>query len=223
MTDQATTAGATPVAAGATPAQTPAQAGNPTSTSSSSAPATGAADDQALGTAGLAALEQERQARKAAERSAKTLQEQLDALKASQLSDTEKAIVEARKQGVSEATGKLHSQLRTTEVKSGLIAAGVIPSLAGLAAKDDSFSALTVSDAGEVEGLADALGAFRKTHPDLFGKAGAAPTGSFDTGTGGGRQAGKPTYTREQLRDVKFFQDNKADILLAQREGRIQA
>jgi hypothetical protein len=90
-----------------------------------------------------------------------------------------------------------------------------------LAARADEFGALKVTDDGEVDGLDDAVGAFKKAHPDLFARQGAS-AGSFDTGTGGGRQAGKPTYTREQLRDPKFYADNKADILLAMREGRIQ-
>lgn len=49
----------------------------------------------------------------------------------------------------------------------------------------------------------------------------AAPAGGVEF-TGAGSGGGQRTYTRAQLRDSKFFADNKADIMAAMREGRIK-
>lgn len=54
------------------------------------------ADQQALGEGGKKAIAAEREARKAAEDAAKALQEQLDEIKAAQMSDLEKAQAQAR-------------------------------------------------------------------------------------------------------------------------------
>jgi len=221
VTDNAS-AGATPVAAGATPAQTPAAAGTPSSSEPPKPPATGSDDDQQLGHHHELDVQRERKARKAAEAREKALQTEYDALKASQLSDADKAIAQARKDGAAEAATRLHGRLRSSEVRSALAAAGINPGIASLAARADEFDALKVSDDGEVEGLDEAIAAFKKSHGDLF-KPAAPAGGSGDTGTGGGRDTGKPTYTRAQIGDPAFWAKNKDDILLAQREGRITA
>lgn len=224
MTDQTASAGATPVVTGATPAQTsPATTGTPPPAAPAAAPATGAADDAALGDAGREALRRERDARAAAERDAKTAKDELEKLRAASLSESEKAIADAKRAGADEARTQLHGALRSSEVIRALTTAGLSPSLATLAARGDEFAALKVSDSAQVEGLPEAVAAFREANKDLF-RAAPPPSapGSFDTGTGaGGRPAGKPTYTREQLRDATFFAANKDDILAAQREGRI--
>lgn len=188
------------------------------------AAATGSAStsdaDAALGEAGKGALEKERTARRDAEKARQAAVDELERLKAATLSDAEKAIAEAKKAGAAEVSAKLSTRIRSSEVRAALIGAGAASSLLDLAIRADEFAALEVTDDGAIEGLDEALAAFRKGHPDVFTKAGATP-GSGDTGTGGGRAGGKPTYTREQLRDVAFFAANRADILAAQKEGRI--
>jgi hypothetical protein len=223
VTEQIIPAGAMPAEAGATPAQSaPAQPGAPSTTIPATTPATGAADQEGaeLGDAGKRAIDAERAKATAADKRAKAAEAELEKLRTATLSDTEKAIDQAKKDGAAEVLTRIHGQVRRSEVRTALISAGLTPSLLSLAAKSDEFEALKVSDDGEVEGLDDAVAGFKKAHADLFGKPGIP--GSFDTGTGaGGRPAGKPTYTREQLRDTAFYAANKADILLAQREGRI--
>lgn len=81
--------------------------------------------------------------------------------------------------------------------------------------------AIEFDDAGDARNIGDLLGALAKAKPYLL--SGARTAGSFDTGTGGGRQAGPRTYTREQLRDPEFFAKNREDILRAMNEGRVTA
>lgn len=57
-------------------------------------------------------------------------------------------------------------------------------------------------------------------NPTLKAAQVAAAGGVEFTGSGNG--APPRTYTRAQLRDTKFFADNRADIMLAMREGRIK-
>lgn len=228
MPSDDTTTGATP-GAGATPAQagptdpttpppvgaTP-QAGT-TATAAAPTPATG---EEALGDAGKRILAEARRAAKDAEDRAKTAEQERDALKAATLSDQEKAIEAARKEGRDEATTTWLGHVRRSSVRQALTAAGISQSELDLAASAPEFGALKVSEDGDVEDLAKAVDAFKASHPTLFVTAGPR-NGSFDTGLGGGRPAGTRTYTREELRDPKFFAANKDDILKAQAEGRI--
>lgn len=78
--------------------------------------------------------------------------------------------------------------------------------------------AIEIDDEGTPVNVAAQLASLAKSKPYLLN---ARPTGSFDTGLGGGRQAGARTYTRQELRDPVFFAEHKDDIVKAQREGRI--
>lgn len=180
---ETTPAGAMPVAEGATPSQTavlPDAAPTP--------PATG--DSEALGEAGTRALAAERKRANEAEKAQRTLQTRLTELENASKSETDKAIDVARKEGAAEATAKANERIRRAEVRSALTAAGVNPALLDLAARADEFGALKVGDDGEVEGLAAAVEAFKKTMPDLFRAAqrpdfGGGPRGQTPTSTPG--------------------------------------
>lgn len=213
------TAGATPVVAGATPVQS--QPASPAA-APSTAPATPATGDpEALGDAGKRALDAMKAERKAAEDRAKAAEAELEQIRAANLTETEKVIAQARKDGASEVLSKITARVRQSETRSALIAAGASPSFVDLAIRAPEFDGVKVADDGTVDGLDEALTAFRKAHPDVFTKAPAG--GSFDTGTGGGARPGAGRiYTREQLRDPEFFRANQADIMAAQREGRIR-
>lgn len=84
------------------------------------------------------------------------------------LSETEQAIVKARKEGATEALEGANARIRRAEVKAALMAAGVNPALLDLASKADEFAELAVTDEGEVQGVADVVAAFKKATPDLF-------------------------------------------------------
>jgi hypothetical protein len=118
--------------------------------------------------------------------------DELEALKAASLSDTEKAIAQAKKDGGAEVLSKVQAQIRRSEVRAALTAAGVNAGVLDLAVKADEFGALTVDDDGEVTGLDAAVDAFRKAHTDLFTKA---PT----PGTADGGARGGVKVTKEQV------------------------
>ena len=215
MTDNAP-AGATPVVPGATPGQTPPPTG---SVPAAPPPATG--EDAALGDAGKRAIDAMKAERDAAQRAAKAAERALEELKLAGASEAEKAIAKAKADGAAEVTSRFHDQIRRSEVKLALSAAGINASVLDLAARADEFGALKVTDTGEIEGLASAVGSFKAARADLFG-AGARPVGSPDAGTGG-RAAiqGGASFTRAQLKDHGFYMAHKDDILRAQAEGRI--
>jgi hypothetical protein len=183
MPETTPSAGATPVAAGATPAQTPAQpaAGNPAPTT----PATGD-DTDGLGDAGTRALRAEREARAAASRERDDFKRQLEELQNATRSDSEKALAQAKKDGVTEAVAKLHPVIRRSAVRAALSSAGVASEMLDLAVRADQFASLKVSDDGDVEGLDGAVADFKKAMPALF-KPGAPTNGAAPDFGGGPR------------------------------------
>lgn len=173
MTDKAS-AGAIPVAAGAMPAQTPPADPAP-------APATGA--DEQLGDGGTRALQTERDARKSAERELRKRDDTIAAMELAGKTESEKLIAQAKKDGAAEVTARWFMQVRRSEVKAALAGAGINASVLDLALGAPEFAALKVTDEGEVEGLSEAIAAFKKARADLF-KPTAAP-GSADGGAHG--------------------------------------
>lgn len=217
MADQTTPpAGATPVVPGATPGQTPPPANG---AAAPTPPATG--DDAGLGDAGKRAIDAMKAERDAAQRAARAAEKALEELKLAGATDAEKAIAKARAEGAAEVEGRFLDQIRRSEVKVALTAAGISPSELALASKADEFAVLKTAEDGTVEGLDKAVSAFRAAHAGLFGARRA--TGSADGGAGGaGAQGGLPVFTRAQLRDQKFFAAHQTEILQAAKEGRIQ-
>ena len=206
--NETTPAGAMPAAAGAMPAQTP-PAEPP------AAPATGT--DETLGEGGKQALQQEREARKAAEKALKTLTDKLAAEELKGKSEQEQALAKARTEGATEALTKAQTMVRRASVREALVAAGCTDP--AIAARADEFGELAVDEDGNVDGLSKAVGDFKAAHPTLF--LGKRPTGSADAGSATGAGAPQTSFTRAQLRDPKFFRDNKDAIMAAQTAGRI--
>ena len=179
-------AGAMPVAGGATPSQTPAQPAAPT-TGTPAEPATGYPDG--LGDAGKKALDAERKRAEAAEKANGDLAKQLEDLKAATQSDQEKAIAQAKKDGGAEVLTRVQAQVRRSEVRAALSAAGASGAVLDLAAKADEFAELKVTDEGVVQGLDQAIADFKKAMPDLFK---AQPAGGGKAPDFGGGPRGTP-------------------------------
>jgi hypothetical protein len=176
MPDNDTPAGATPVVAGATPVQTPAPA--PTG-------------EEPLGAAGLRALQEERKRADAAEKAAKAATEELDKLRTAGQSEQEKAIAKARREGAEEVLAKAQSQVRVSEVRTALLAAGLQPGLLGYVAKGDEFANLKVTEDGDVVGLDEAVKALKQGNPALFATTPQPNGGKPDFG--GGPRGGAAT------------------------------
>ncbi len=209
MTD--TPAGATPVEAGATPAQSDDQA----TATPPTEPAKGDGD-------GLKrALDAERAQRRELEKALKAERAQREAIETSQLSDQEKAIAKARKEASDEANARAAAMVRRAEVRRALQAAGVTPDALDLAASAAEFAGLEVDDEGRVADLDKSVEGFRKAHPSLFAASRAA-AGNFDGGSGGSPTA--QSWTKQQIGEMSQteFEKNEAEIMRAMREGRIR-
>lgn len=185
-------AGATPVAGGATPPQTPAQPAAPT-TGTPAEPATGYPDG--LGDAGKKALDAERKRAEEAEKALKAASEELEKVRNASKSDHEKAIDQAKKDGAAEVLATAQAQVRRSEVRAALLAAGIGTNVLDLAAKADVFAELKVTDEGEVPGLEQAIADFKKSMPDLFKPA--TSNGGRPVDFGGGPRGTAPGAGRD--------------------------
>jgi hypothetical protein len=172
MTETAS-AGATPVAEGATPSQTTPVSPAP-ATAAPTTPATGEPDGNGLTSdAGRQALQRERDRAEKAER-------ELARVTRANLTENERAIADAKAAGELAATERFTGAVRRSEVQRALLSAGIDPSLIDIAARADQFAALKVSPDGAVEGVEAAVESFKKATPALFTK----PSGRPDTGLG---------------------------------------
>lgn len=190
MPEATVTAPATGAVADATSAQTTAVSPSAdATTTTATTPATGDADG--LGDAGKRAIERMKAERDDAKRIAGEAVKRAEDLENATKSDTEKAIAQAKRDGAAEVLTRVHGQIRRAEVRAALTAAGANPNLIDLAVKADEFGGLKVDDEGEIDGLAAAVEAFKKAHPDLFAKPGTAGTAD------GGARGGKSGLTRE--------------------------
>lgn len=153
-------------------------------------PATG--EDQ-LGDAGKRAIAAERQAAATAKAEAAALRAELEELKRTTMSDSEKALDAAKIAGRNEATATLQAQILRTEVR--VAAAGKMKNPADAAQMLD-LSKFTVAEDGTVDtkAIESAIDELVKDKPYL---AGATPAGSGDGGARG-NPADKPV-TREDL------------------------
>lgn len=174
-----------------------------------------------LGENGVKALQAERQARKAAEAQMKDLAAQLDAIRAEQMTDQEKALAAARSEAAAAATAETAAQYerRLLEATVKAQAAGRFRDPAD-ALKLIDLTDLPRGDDGVIDdsAIGVALDAILAEKPYLAtDSAPKWPDG--DQGPQGSEVA--RTFTRAQLRDPEFFRANRDAILAAQREGRI--
>lgn len=173
-----------------------------------------------LGENGVKALQAERTARKAAEKQIADLAAQLDAIRAEQMTDQEKALAAARVEAAEAAKAET-----AATYERRLLEATVKAQAAGRFR--DPADALRYLDTTELprgdDGVLDeaaigvALDAVLSERPYLAVAADKWPDG--DQGPQGSEVA--RTFSRAQLRDVEFYRANRDAILLAQREGRI--
>ncbi len=203
--------GATPAQGGQTPAPPPAGATPPAGTTATAAAIPPATGEEALGDAGRRILAEARAAAKDAEARAKAAEQERDALKATTLTDQEKAIAAARKEGETAADARWQSVVRRSEVMRVLTAAGISQSEIDLAAAAPAFGSLKLTERGEVEGLTDAVAAFKKDHPGLF----ATPAKPVPGGGQGPRPAAAP---EDQIRAAEAAGDWRLAMSLKNRQ-----
>ena len=185
-----------------------------------------AAGEEQLGDGGRKALDQERKARRDAERALKRQEAELEKLRTAQLSETERAVAEAKAAGRAEALQEANAKLVKAEAIAA--AAGKLrdPELAAsLLGNLEGY----VDDSGDIDGerIAADIDELVTARPYL-GVDKTPPAAGDDTpppvkGTVSGGPKGEQatTFKRSQLRDPAFYQANKEAILAAAAEGRI--
>lgn len=152
-------------------------------------PSTDAPDDTAdLGDAGKKALADERSARRAAERAAKAVQDELEKLKSESMSATEKAIAEAKAQGRKEALVTANQRLLRAEIRANAAGKMADPGDAAALLGDlDGF--LDASGEPDSKAIAKAIDDLVKSKPYLRSAVlnpGDADGGGRSTGNGSG-------------------------------------
>jgi hypothetical protein len=150
-------------------------------------------ESDALGDAGIKALQDERKARRAAERAAKAAQAEIEKLREATLSETERAIAEAKRLGREEALTEANSRLVFAEAKAA--ATGRLTDPADIAAFID-LAQFDVSEDGSVDTKAinSAIDDLLKSKPYL---AAQRVGGSVD---GGAR--GKPQSAQSDMNSL---------------------
>ena len=146
------------------------------------APATEAAKPEpGLGDGGKKALEAERKARAAAEKQAKTLEKQIEELRAAQMSDAEKAIEAARTEAAQEArttlTREFGHRIAGAEIKAVLT--GLVPDPEAIV--EDLNLDRYVTDEGQVD--TEAVARLREKYAAL--SVPGRPRGQVDQGPRG--------------------------------------
>lgn len=177
--------------AGATPGS--AVAGTPPApaTPPVTPPATG--DDQ-LSDAGRRAIAAERATAEAAEARAKAAEAELQKIREANQSDAEKALTQARREAQAEERGKWTAHIRSSEIRSSLRAAGMTnDKTLNLAIQAPELVKLKVTDEGAVEGLTEAITAFKRDYPELFAAAAPAPAGGQPPAPASGTTPPAPT------------------------------
>lgn len=142
----------------------------------------------------------------------------LDQLEAERLSDIERAQAEAT--SAAERASKAEEALKGERLRNAVYAesvkAGAVDPDAVLALLDRTS---LLSDDGTPTGVGDAITALLETKPYLKAQL-TAPKGNIGQGERGAPTGGA-TFTREQLKDSKFFEANKAAIFDALAKGQI--
>jgi hypothetical protein len=155
----------------ADPKDPPADPTDPTDPAAPAAPAK--PDPPELGDAGKKALDEERAARRAAEKLAKENADELDKLRKATMSDQEKAVAEAKAAGRQEAMAEANARLLRSEIRGA--AAGKLADpgdAAALLGDIDQF--LDKNGEPDSKAIASAIDALVKAKPYLA-PAGARP------------------------------------------------
>ncbi len=155
-------------------------------------PATG---DAALGEAGKAILRDARRAAREADDRAKAAEARLAQIQEAGQSDHEKALNQVRRESAAERDTFWKTGIRHAHVQGALRAAGVTnEELLDQATASRHFRDLKVdTETQKVDGLAEAVEAYRQAVPEAFAtRAQPGPGGSWD-GAAGGRNASDVT------------------------------
>lgn len=178
--------------------------------------------DEPLGEPGKRALDAEREARKAAEKRASAIETELSQLREAQMTEQERAVAEARREGEQSATDKVIDRLFSAEVRAAAAAKVADPDLFAdpmVARRLLGIDAVPTNESGDIDGaaIARSIDALIEAKPYLAAKPASAtrPTGEADGGARGANNPGQ--LTREDLKSMSAEQivEAKASGLLS--------
>ncbi len=157
---------------------------------------------------------------------AKRLKDEATAAENKRLEDNKEfeTLAETRKGELETAQGQIKTMRIDQALTNKLVPEGVVDLDAALKLVDRSK--LTIDDNGVVSGIDDVLTSLKTDKAYLFNKEGTPPAdpslGTPSNPTGGTPPTGPAKFKRSQLRDPKFYQENRDEILKAQQAGLIE-
>lgn len=133
-----------------------------------------------------------------------------------------KELSEQQAATITELQGKLKDSTVNQQLTNKLAPLGVVDLEGALKLVDRSK--IEVADDGTVTGLDEAVEALKKDKAYLFTAGGGSkPQVGNPSNPGNGGEGGGPAkFKRSQLRDAKFYQENREEILKAQAAGLIE-
>lgn len=136
-----------------------------------------------------------------------------------------KELSEKQSAQITELQAKLQTSTVNQALTNKLAPLGVVDLDAALALVDRSK--ITVADDGSITGLDEAIEALKTGKAYLFNTEGGGSNGGKPVGTpsnpgNGNGNSGTATFKRSQLKDPKFYQEHRDEILKAQAEGKIE-
>jgi len=157
---------------------------------------------------------------------AKKLKDAADAAEQKRLEDNKEfeTLAESRKADLETAQGQIKTMRIDQALTNKLVPEGVVDLDAALKLVDRAK--LTIDDNGVVSGIDEALASLKTDKAYLFNKEGTPPTnpslGTPSNPTGGTPPTGPAKFKRSQLRDAKFYSENRDEIIKAQQAGLIE-
>lgn len=171
-------------------------------------------DGDSLNEGGKKALEAERRARREADKRTKALESKLAEIEAANMTETEKAIAEAKAAGVMEATQAMQSRLFAAEVRAAATGKLVDLDLVGdefMALKILGLGAIPTAEDGQIDtaAITVAIDALVEAKPHLAANSGGAkrPSGTPDGGPRGSAPADLATTDMDTYRRIRRGQN----------------
>jgi len=156
---------------------------------------------------------------------AKTLKDAATAAENKRLEDNKEfeTLAESRKTDLETAQGQIKTMRIDQALTNKLVPEGIVDLDAALKLVDRSK--LTIDDNGVVSGIDEVLASLKTDKAYLFNNTGTPPDPSLGTPsnpTGGTPPTGPAKFKRSQLRDAKFYTENRDEIIKAQAAGLIE-
>lgn len=131
-----------------------------------------------------------------------------------------KELSETKDRELAETKSKYETSLKKVRFAELALKEGVVN-------VDDAFrlsslEAVTIADDGSIVGMEDVVTKIKEEKPYLFGEQNQSLGGGSNPPKDGDTMGGKRVYKQSQIEDPEFYAKNKADIIKAYGEGRVE-